>query len=47
MCVLDLVSPPEGAPLVSAVGDLVGFVHDDLKVGPKKCTFLLILQVGN
>nr|2CN3_A Chain A, BETA-1,4-XYLOGLUCAN HYDROLASE [Acetivibrio thermocellus]2CN3_B Chain B, BETA-1,4-XYLOGLUCAN HYDROLASE [Acetivibrio thermocellus] len=34
--VLDLVSPPEGAPLVSAVGDLVGFVHDDLKVGPKK-----------
>ncbi|WP_265442839.1 dockerin type I domain-containing protein [Acetivibrio straminisolvens] len=34
--VLDLISPPEGAPLVSAVGDIVGFVHDDLKVGPKK-----------
>ncbi|NLM59399.1 MAG: xyloglucanase [Clostridium sp.] len=34
--VLGLVSPPEGAPLVSAVGDIVGFYHEDLKVGPKK-----------
>jgi xyloglucan-specific exo-beta-1,4-glucanase len=32
--VLDLVSPPEGAPLLSALGDLGGFRHDDLSVVP-------------
>jgi hypothetical protein len=32
--VLDLASPPVGAPLLSAVGDLGGFRHDDLEVSP-------------
>ena len=30
MAVLDLISPPTGPPLVSAVGDDGGFVHNDL-----------------
>jgi xyloglucan-specific exo-beta-1,4-glucanase len=32
--VLDLISPPEGAHLVSALGDIGGFRHDDLSVVP-------------
>ena len=31
---LDVVSPPAGAPLLSAVGDIAGFRHDDLDVSP-------------
>ncbi len=31
---LGLISPPAGAPLVSALGDLGGFRHDDLSVSP-------------
>jgi photosystem II stability/assembly factor-like uncharacterized protein len=31
---LDLVSPPQGAHLLSAVGDLDGYRHDDLDVAP-------------
>jgi photosystem II stability/assembly factor-like uncharacterized protein len=34
--VLDLVSPPQGAPLLSALGDLGGFRHDDLSVVPRR-----------
>uniref|UniRef100_UPI000594F104 X2-like carbohydrate binding domain-containing protein n=1 Tax=Paenibacillus curdlanolyticus TaxID=59840 RepID=UPI000594F104 len=36
MAVNDLVSPPIGAPLVSAVGDVSGFRHTDLTVAPTK-----------
>src|SRR5690349_13787938 len=32
--VLDLISPPTGAPLVSALGDIGGFVHNDLTKVP-------------
>ncbi len=32
--VADLASPPTGAPLLSAVGDIGGFRHDDLDVSP-------------
>ncbi len=36
MAVLDLVSPPSGAPLVSAIGDVTGFRHDNLLQTPTK-----------
>jgi hypothetical protein len=38
--VVDLASPPAGAHLVSAFGDIGGFVHDDLNVSPKGGMFL-------
>ncbi|HEY1686126.1 MAG TPA: xyloglucanase [Tepidisphaeraceae bacterium] len=37
--VLDLISPPRGPHLLSALGDLGGFRHDDLNVSPKSGMF--------
>jgi hypothetical protein len=37
--VRDLVSPPEGAPLLSVMLDACGFRHDDLDVSPKRGIF--------
>lgn len=34
--VLDLISPPSGVHLISGIGDLGGFVHDDLTISPRK-----------
>jgi xyloglucan-specific exo-beta-1,4-glucanase len=34
--VQDLISPPQGAHLLSALGDIAGFRHDDLNVVPNK-----------
>jgi hypothetical protein len=38
--VLALASPPEGAHLLSGVGDICGFRHDDLDVAPKQGAYL-------
>ena len=37
--VTGLVSPPAGAPLLSVMGDICGFRHDDLNVAPAKGMF--------
>ena len=34
-----LISPPEGAPLLSAIGDMCGFRHDSLDQSPKSGAF--------
>ncbi|AEI43685.1 xyloglucanase [Paenibacillus mucilaginosus] len=34
MAVIDLISPPAGAPLISGVGDVSGFRHDDVTKAP-------------
>jgi len=36
---LALISPPEGAPLLSGLGDIDGFRHDALNVSPPQGTF--------
>ena len=38
-CPKALISPPEGAPLVSALGDICGFRHDDVDVSPQLGSF--------
>ncbi|MHB8063007.1 MAG: dockerin type I domain-containing protein [Ruminiclostridium sp.] len=42
--VLDLISPPFGASLISAVGDICGFRHDDLKTARSK---MLVTSYGS
>lgn len=37
--VLDLISPPTGAHLLSGLGDVNGFRHDDLSVSPRQGMF--------
>ena len=39
VCVKGLISPPEGAPLLSAMADLCGFRHDSLTESPKRGNF--------
>jgi photosystem II stability/assembly factor-like uncharacterized protein len=39
LCIRDLVSPPEGAPLVSVMLDACGMRHDDLGKSPARGTF--------
>lgn len=39
LCIRDLVSPPEGAPLVSVMADACGMRHDDLGASPAGGTF--------
>jgi photosystem II stability/assembly factor-like uncharacterized protein len=34
--IIDIISPPAGAHLISAFGDIGGFTHDDLDVSPAK-----------
>ena len=36
--ILDLISPPEGAHLISGLGDIDGFRHDDFAVSPPMWT---------
>jgi photosystem II stability/assembly factor-like uncharacterized protein len=37
--IITLLSPPQGAPLVSGFGDIGGFVHDDLDASPPRGMF--------
>jgi len=44
--VLDLISPPAGAHLISALGDIGGFRHDDLTVVPPGMTTNPVFDSG-
>ncbi|HEV8486780.1 MAG TPA: carbohydrate-binding protein, partial [Blastocatellia bacterium] len=44
---LDLISPPSGAPLLSALGDIGGFRHDDFNASPAMSSYFASNRTTN